>query len=77
LLKDVPKLKNVLTYHVLSGRVLASDATRLTSAKTVQGQSITIDVKDGVRIDGARVIKADVQADNGVIHVIDSVILPK
>lgn len=77
LLKDVPKLKNVLTYHVLSGRVLASDATKLTSAKTVQGQSITIDVKDGVRIDGARVIKADVRADNGVIHVIDSVILPK
>ena len=77
LLKDIPKLKSILTYHVVSGKVTAADVMKLTSAKTVQGQNVSIDTKAGVKIDGATVVKADVMADNGVIHVIDAVILPK
>lgn len=77
LLKDKKKLASVLTYHVVAGKVLAADAAKLTSAKTVQGQSVKIEAKGAVTIDGAKVIKADILASNGVIHVIDSVILPK
>lgn len=72
------KLVAVLTYHVVSGKVMASDVVNLTKAKTVQGSSVTIAVKDGkVKIDNATVVKTDIEATNGVIHVIDSVILPK
>lgn len=77
LLKDLPKLRAVLTYHVVPGRVLAQDAVKLTSAKTVQGQALPIDATEGVKVAGARVIQADVLATNGVIHVIDAVVLPK
>jgi uncharacterized surface protein with fasciclin (FAS1) repeats len=77
LLKDIPKLKSVLTYHVVAGKVTAADVMKLATAKTVQGQNVTIDTKAGVKIEGANVVKADVMADNGVIHVIDKVILPK
>jgi len=78
LLKDIPKLKNVLTYHVVPGRVMSADVARMKSAKTVQGQSITIDASgDSVKVNEAKVTQADVVADNGVIHIIDSVILPK
>jgi len=77
LLKDIPKLKSVLTYHVLPGKVMSSDISKMRSAKTVQGQSVSIDTSDGVKVDNAKVVKADIEADNGVIHVIDSVILPK
>jgi uncharacterized surface protein with fasciclin (FAS1) repeats len=77
LLKDIPKLTSILTYHVVSGKVTAADVMKLTTAKTVQGQNVSIDTKAGVKIDGATVVKADVMADNGVIHVIDAVILPK
>jgi uncharacterized surface protein with fasciclin (FAS1) repeats len=77
LLKDIPKLKSILTYHVVSGKVMAADVVKLTSAKTVQGQSVVIDTKNGVTINGAKVLKTDIAADNGVIHVLDSVILPK
>ncbi len=78
LLKDKKKLAAVLTYHVVAGKVLAADAAKLTSAKTVNGQSLTIKAAKGtVTIDGATVIKADIIASNGVIHVIDAVILPK
>jgi uncharacterized surface protein with fasciclin (FAS1) repeats len=77
LLKDIPKLKSVLTYHVVAGKVTAADVMKLTTAKTVQGQNVSIDTKAGVKIEGATVVKADVMADNGVIHVIDKVILPK
>jgi len=76
LLKDIPKLKQVLTYHVLPGKVMAADVVKLTSAMTVQGQSVTIATINGVKVDGANVIKTDIETDNGVIHVIDSVILP-
>lgn len=76
LLKDIPKLNQVLTYHVLPGKVMAADVVKLTSAKTVQGKSVTIATINGVKVDGANVIKTDIETDNGVIHVIDSVILP-
>jgi len=77
LLADLPKLKSILTYHVVAGRVTAADVTKLTTAKTVQGQSVTFQTNGGVKVDGANVVTADVKADNGIIHVIDSVILPK
>lgn len=77
LLKDMPKLKSVLTYHIVPGKVMSSDVSKMQSAKTVQGQSVSIDTTDGVKIDSAKVVKADIEADNGVIHVIDSVIMPK
>jgi transforming growth factor-beta-induced protein len=72
------KLQAVLTYHVVSGKVMAADVVKLKSAKTVQGQNAKITVKGGeVMVDGAKVVKTDIVTDNGVIHVIDSVILPK
>lgn len=78
LLKDKKKLAAVLTYHVVAGKVMAADAAKLTSAKTVNGQSLTIKATGGsVTIDGANVVKADIVASNGVIHVIDTVLLPK
>lgn len=82
LLKDVPKLKAVLTYHVVPGRVMAADVAKLKTAKTVQGQDVKIDASKwhlhkNVKINDANVIKADIVTDNGVIHVIDKVILPK
>ena len=82
LLKDIPKLKAVLTYHVVSGKVMAADVTKLKTAKTVQGQDIKIDASKwhlhkNPKINDANVIKLDVVADNGVIHVIDKVLLPK
>jgi uncharacterized surface protein with fasciclin (FAS1) repeats len=77
LLKDKAKLTRVLTYHVVPGRVTAKDVASLKEAKTVEGQSIKIDTSAGVKVDGANVVKADIEATNGVIHVIDSVILPR
>ena len=74
---DKDKLRKVLTYHVVPGKVMAADVVKLTSAKTVQGQSITIGTAGGVKVDNANVIKTDIACTNGVIHVIDSVILPK
>ena len=71
------KLQAILTYHVVPGKVMASQVTGLTSAKTVNGKSLRIAVKDGkVMIDDAQVIKTDIATSNGVIHVIDSVVLP-
>ena len=77
LLADKEKLTAVLTYHVVPGKVTAADVVELTSVRTVQGQSIAIATRGGVTVDGAKVVKADIMATNGVIHVIDSVILPK
>ena len=82
LLKDKPKLTAVLTYHVVSGKVLAADAAKLKTAKTVQGQELKIDASKwhghkNIKINDANVVKPDVAADNGVIHVIDKVLLPK
>jgi uncharacterized surface protein with fasciclin (FAS1) repeats len=77
LLEDKEKLAAILTYHVVPGKVEAKDVVKLTSARTVHGASVTITSAMGkVMIDGATVTQADVQASNGVIHVIDTVILP-
>lgn len=71
------KLVAILTYHVVAGAVDSAHVVKLTEAKTVQGQSVTIKTADGkVHIDGATVVKADIHTKNGIIHVIDSVILP-
>ncbi|HSB87849.1 MAG TPA: fasciclin domain-containing protein, partial [Ilumatobacteraceae bacterium] len=71
------KLVSILTYHVVPGKVMASQVTGLKSAKTVNGQSVTISVVDGkVMIDEAHVVKTDIATSNGVIHVIDTVLLP-
>lgn len=77
LLKDIPKLKSILTCHVLEGKMLSEDLANLTSAKTIQGQDIDIDTKDGVKINKAKVTNPNILASNGVIHIIDTVILPK
>jgi len=71
------QLTAILTYHVVSGKVLASDVIKLESAKTLLGQSIKIDASNGVKINDAHVVKADIECGNGVIHVIDAVLLPK
>ena len=71
------QLSAVLTYHVVPGAVYAGDVVELSSATTVQGGDVSITTEDGrVMIDGAEVIKTDIEADNGVIHVIDAVLLP-
>jgi uncharacterized surface protein with fasciclin (FAS1) repeats len=71
------KLTAILTYHVVPGKVMASDVTRLASAKTVNGASLPIAVHDGaVMVGSAHVVKTDIGTANGVIHVIDSVLLP-
>jgi uncharacterized surface protein with fasciclin (FAS1) repeats len=72
------KLQEVLTYHVVPGKVDAAAASKLTSAKTVNGQVLPIKAEDGsVYVGGAKVVKADIMASNGVIHVIDTVLMPK
>jgi len=77
LLQDKDKLAAILTYHVVAGKVMAADVVNLTSATTVNGQDVEIKAWDGkVMIDGANVVAADIEASNGVIHVIDTVILP-
>lgn len=71
------KLQAILTYHVVPGDVLAADVVKLKSAKTVNGKRVKIEVKNGkVYVDGARVVKTDIKCGNGVIHVIDKVMLP-
>lgn len=77
LLKDIPKLKQILTYHVVSGKVMAADVVKLKSATTVQGSDVKIDASNGgVKVNNATVATTDVAADNGVIHIIDTVLLP-
>jgi uncharacterized surface protein with fasciclin (FAS1) repeats len=77
LLKDKKALTAVLTYHVVSGKVMAADVVKLDSAKTVQGQSLGIVTKDGkVTINGVNAVKTDIVCKNGVIHVIDAVLMP-
>ena len=76
LLEKPDQLKNVLLHHVISGTVMAEDVVKLESADSLLGQELEIETEDGVVIGGAKVIKADVVASNGVIHVIDTVIVP-
>jgi uncharacterized surface protein with fasciclin (FAS1) repeats len=76
LLKDKAKLTAVLTYHVVAGKVMAADV-KAGKVKTVQGSELTVSTTGGVMVDKAKVTATDIVADNGVIHVIDSVIIPK
>jgi uncharacterized surface protein with fasciclin (FAS1) repeats len=75
LLADKDKLVAVLTYHVVPGKVMAKDV-KAGEVKTVQGSTLTVTTSGGVKVDNANVIKTDIAADNGVIHVIDTVVLP-
>ena len=77
LLKDKAKLTAVLTYHVFAGNASSADLRGLKDLSTVQGGRIKIDATKGLKVDGATVIKSDVPASNGVIHVIDTVLIPK
>jgi uncharacterized surface protein with fasciclin (FAS1) repeats len=76
LLADKSKLAAVLTYHVVPGTVMARDV-KAGKVRTVQGSDLTVSTSSGVKVDNANVVKTDIVADNGVIHVIDSVVLPK
>jgi uncharacterized surface protein with fasciclin (FAS1) repeats len=77
LLKDKKQLAAVLTYHVVPGKVMAADVVKIDSAKTVQGQNVMVKVaKDSVKVNNANVVKTDIVCSNGVIHVIDAVLLP-
>ncbi len=76
LLATPERLAEVLTYHVVAGRVTAADVVGLTSAPTVQGDELRVSVDDGVHVDGATVVSAGIEASNGLIHVIDRVLLP-
>lgn len=77
LLKDIPKLKSILTYHVVAGKVMAADVVKLRSAKTVQGTALSVDASKGAKIGGANVLTTDIETSNGVIHVIDTVLIPE
>jgi uncharacterized surface protein with fasciclin (FAS1) repeats len=76
LLKDKAKLTAILTYHVVPGKMKAEDVVKQKSLKTVQGKELRIDLTQGVKVGTANVIKTDINASNGVIHVIDSVLIP-
>lgn len=76
LLADKAKLAAVLTYHVVPGKVMAKDV-KAGNVKTVQGSTLAITTKDGVKVNNANVIKTDIATSNGVIHVIDTVVMPK
>jgi len=76
LLAEPAKLAKVLTYHVVPGRVTSTQVAHLTSAPTVNGEDLRVTANGGVEIDGAHVLNADIEASNGVIHVIDRVLMP-
>jgi uncharacterized surface protein with fasciclin (FAS1) repeats len=76
LLAEPAKLAKVLTYHVVPGRVTALQVAGLTSAPTVNGEELPVTARDEIRIDGAHVLSVDIEASNGLIHVIDRVLLP-
>ena len=77
LLQNPEQLAAILTYHVVAGEKKASDVVSASSLATVQGQSLTIDTSNGVMVGGAKVLNTDIEASNGVIHVIDTVLLPQ
>lgn len=76
LLQNPTELAKILTYHVVAGKVMAADVASMTSATTVQGGTLTIDTSNGVKINESMVVTPDIECTNGVIHVIDSVLLP-
>ncbi len=76
-LANKEQLTAILTYHVVPGKLMAADVVRSSQLQTVQGQSITVSTDGGVKVDDANVVQTDIEADNGIIHVIDKVIMPK
>ena len=70
------KLRRILTYHVVAGNVMAADVVKLTSAKAVSGDTLAIKTAGGVMVNASKVVKTDIKASNGVIHVIDTVLIP-
>ena len=76
LLKDKAKLTAILTYHVVPGKMKAEDIVKQKSLRTVQGKDLRVDLSQGVMVGTAKVVKTDIDASNGVIHVIDSVLIP-
>jgi uncharacterized surface protein with fasciclin (FAS1) repeats len=77
LLADKDKLSAILTYHVVAGKVMSADVAKLTVATTVNGKTIAIDTTSGVKINTAKVLTADIGCENGVVHVIDTVLMPE
>jgi len=76
--ENIDALTAILTYHVLSGKVMAADISgQMLMAETVQGSAVSVNAMEGVMINGANVVQADIEASNGVIHVIDAVLMPK
>ncbi|MEH2445678.1 MAG: fasciclin domain-containing protein [Nostoc sp.] len=76
LLQNIPQLTRILKYHVVPGKLLQADLTQLGTVNSVEGSPIKIDSSDGFEVKNATVLAADIEADNGVVHVIDTVILP-
>ena len=76
LLQDIPKLKRILTYHVVFGDVRAEDLLQIEEAATVEGSIVAIENNNGIKVNDANVLQTDVIADNGVIHIIDGVLIP-
>ena len=82
LLKDIPKLKGILLYHVVSGKLMAEDVVKLKKIKTVEGQELKVDavkwhLHKSVKINNANIVKTDIVASNGVCHAIDTILMPK
>jgi uncharacterized surface protein with fasciclin (FAS1) repeats len=77
LLDDKVKLAEILKYHVVSGKIVSADVAKMSTVTSVQGGSLMLDTSDGARVNGSKIIQADIEASNGVIHVIDSVLLPE
>jgi uncharacterized surface protein with fasciclin (FAS1) repeats len=76
LINDKEKLNQILTYHVIPDKVMSNKVLNIFNAKTVQGNDLTIDISEGVKVDDANVIETDIECSNGVIHIIDSVLIP-
>jgi uncharacterized surface protein with fasciclin (FAS1) repeats len=74
LLEDIPKLKQLLTYHIVPGKVTASEVMRHPSAETLEGQNLSLISNNGIKVNEAKVIRADIRCNNGVIHMIDTVL---
>jgi len=77
LLKDKEKLTEILTYHVILDRVMVKQVLKIRKANTVNGKDLSINIKNGVKIDKANIIKTDIECINGILHIIDEVLIPK